>query len=221
MGLLGQEREKPYFRALEAFIDSEPQEYHPPRDRVFQALTDVSPGQVRVVILGQDPYHGAGQAMGRSFAVPNGLRPKPPSLLNILKEVQSDLGFRLSTEKLEHSDLSGWASQGVLLLNTVLTVRTGTPLSHRNRGWETFTDHVLSTLAPLPQPVVFMLWGSEAQKKRSLIQSGHHLILESVHPSPLSAYRGFLGCRHFSKCNEFLSSRGATPIDWTRISEAC
>lgn len=220
MGLLAHEREEPYFHELEARLDSEPGEIHPPREQIFQALEDVAPNDVRVVILGQDPYHGPGQALGRSFAVPNSLKPKPPSLLNVFKELESDLGSSLDQAV---SDLSGWAAQGVLLLNTVLTVRSGSPLSHRGMGWERLTDRLLTILARLEQPKVFLLWGAEAQKKRSLIQTPtpqSSLILESVHPSPLSAYRGFFGCRHFSRSNDFLVSKCLPPIDWTRISRA-
>jgi uracil-DNA glycosylase len=216
MGLLGDELEKPYFISLSRFLEEELRSgavVFPESGRIFQALLDLPPQKVRVVILGQDPYHGDGQAMGRSFAVPNSLQPKPPSLINIFKEVEADLSTALHRDS---TDLSGWAAQGVLLLNSVLTVRKDQPLSHRNRGWETFSDHLLKALASLPQPIVFLLWGAEAQKKRSLI-AAHHLVLESAHPSPLSAYRGFLGCRHFSKANQFLHP----PIDWTRVSDSC
>ncbi len=217
------EREKPYFKKLEQFLEAEAAAGHsvyPPTPLVFSALDEVDCDAVRVVILGQDPYHGPGQAIGRSFAVPNALNPKPPSLLNIFKEIQTDLGVTLQPS---HSDLSGWTAQGVLLLNTVLTVRAQTPLSHRQRGWETFTDRVLDELAQRSEPIVFLLWGSEAQKKAPRIRElqsqkgASHLILEAPHPSPLSAYRGFLGCRHFSKANEFLKQ----PIDWTRLSQTC
>jgi uracil-DNA glycosylase len=207
---------------IEAFLADEAQsgaEVFPPRPEIFRALNDVPPEAVRVVILGQDPYHGPGQAIGRSFAVPNTLKPKPPSLLNIFKEIESDLGSPLIREQ---SDLSGWAAQGVLLLNTVLTVRAAAPLSHRSKGWEPITDRILLRLRTLPQPIAFLLWGSEARAKRSLIEPGvgegspARLILEAPHPSPLSAHRGFLGCRHFSKTNSFLPE----PIDWTRTSLA-
>ncbi len=207
---------------IDAFLSIEAQsgaQIFPSRPEVFRALDDVPPEAVKVVILGQDPYHGPGQAIGRSFAVPNALRPKPPSLLNIFKEIEADLGTPLDRSQ---SDLSGWASQGVLLLNTVLTVRSGEPLSHRGKGWEQVTDRILLHLRTLPQPMVFMLWGSEARAKRSLIEPSSHakagdpsparLILEAPHPSPLSAHRGYLGCRHFSKANAFLP----VPIDWAR-----
>jgi uracil-DNA glycosylase len=220
IGLLGDELEKPYFISLAQFITHELESgaiVFPEGPRIFQALSDVAPSQLRVVILGQDPYHGPGQALGRSFAVPNSLTPKPPSLKNIFKEIEADLGRSLHSEA---SDLSGWSAQGVLMLNTVLTVRAGEPLSHRNHGWETFTDRVLQVISALPQPIVFMLWGSEAQKKRSFI-APRHLALESAHPSPLSAYRGFLGCQHFSKANAFLEKSSRPPIDWTRISNSC
>lgn len=221
--LVSSERQKPYFAKLERFLATEEAAGHsvfPPEPLIFSALDEVEYETATVVILGQDPYHGPGQAIGRSFAVPNSLSPKPPSLLNILKEVQSDLGVSLPTS---HSDLSGWTQQGVLLLNTVLTVRAHSPLSHRNQGWEIFTDQVLDLLAQRPRPLVFFLWGSEAQKKAPRIreiqsQAGtDHLILEAPHPSPLSAYRGFFGCGHFSQANSFLKK----PIDWTQLCKTC
>jgi uracil-DNA glycosylase len=217
--------EEPCRKALSA-VDSllaqeakEGNQVFPPRSEVFRSLNDLAPEAVRVVILGQDPYHGAGQALGRSFAVPNEFWPKPPSLVNLFKEVASDLGVPMDRSR---SDLSGWASQGVLLLNTVLTVRASEPLSHRGRGWEPLTDRILAHLASLPQPIVFLLWGAEARAKRGLIEGPaagepkRRLILEAPHPSPLSAHRGFLGCRHFSRANGFL----AQPIHWERTSLA-
>jgi uracil-DNA glycosylase len=179
----------------------------------FGAL-DLTPLEaVRVVILGQDPYHGADQAHGLCFSVRPGVQP-PPSLVNIYKELEADLGIRPS----RHGFLEHWAKQGVLLLNSVLTVEMGRAASHRDRGWERFTDAVIRLVAARPDPVVFMLWGSYAQKKAAFVrgvdQGGHHLVLKAPHPSPLSAHAGFFGCRHFSKANQFLESHGLEPIDW-------
>ena len=165
---------------------------------------------VRVVILGQDPYHGAGQAHGLCFSVPRGID-QPPSLQNIFKEIHAELGCPIPT----HGDLSYWTSQGVLLLNTSLTVREGAPSSHSGRGWEIFTDRVISLVNDLPHPVVFLLWGSHARSKKALLTNPAHLILESAHPSPLSAYRGFFGNGHFKKTNEFLTANGMKAIDWS------
>lgn len=216
--LFASEARKPYLSELMEFVSRERQSgipVYPEESRVFQAIEDVATQPVRVVILGQDPYHGAGQAMGRSFAVPNSLTPKPPSLINIFKELESDLGIQVDRSL---SDLSGWAAQGVLLLNTILTVRESQPLSHAGRGWEQLTDRVLEALAHEATPKVFVLWGAEARSKKALIASGpaarSHLVIESPHPSPLSAHRGFLGSRPFSKTNAFLKA----PIDWTRLS---
>lgn len=175
----------------------------------FRAL-DLTPlDKVRVVILGQDPYHGLGQAHGLCFSVKPGVRP-PPSLVNIYKELHSDLGIAPAN----HGFLEHWARQGVLLLNSVLTVRQGSAASHQGRGWEQFTDAIIRLVNARPEPVVFMLWGSYAQKKASFVDNSKHLVLKAPHPSPLSAHSGFLGCRHFSKANEFLESRGLAPIDW-------
>ena len=175
----------------------------------FRAL-DLTPlEEVRVVILGQDPYHGAGQAHGLCFSVPSGVQP-PPSLVNIFKELHSDLGIKPAP----HGFLEHWAKQGVLLLNSVLTVEMGRAASHRERGWERFTDRIIAEVNAKADPVVFMLWGSYAQKKAAFVDTSRHLVLKAPHPSPLSAHSGFLGCRHFSKANAFLESRGLTPIDW-------
>ena len=179
----------------------------------FRAL-DLTPlDQVRVVILGQDPYHGPGQAHGLSFSVPPGVRP-PPSLVNIYKELHADLGIARPA----HGFLEGWAKQGVLLLNSVLTVEMGRAASHRDRGWERFTDSIVRLIAAQDAPTVFMLWGAYAQKKAGFIPSiergGHHLVLKAAHPSPLSAHNGFLGCRHFSRANAFLSEHERGSIDW-------
>jgi uracil-DNA glycosylase len=175
----------------------------------FRAL-DLTPlDKVRVVILGQDPYHGEGQAHGLCFSVKPGVRP-PPSLVNIYKEMQADLGIAPA----RHGHLEHWADQGVLLLNSVLTVRMGAAASHQGRGWEQFTDAVIRLVNERPDPVVFMLWGSYAQKKAAFVDSSRHLVLKAPHPSPLSAHSGFFGCGHFSKANAFLESRGLPPIDW-------
>ena len=180
----------------------------------FRAL-DLTPlDRVRVVILGQDPYHGPGQAHGLCFSVKPGVRP-PPSLVNIYKELESDLGLA----RPDHGFLEHWAKQGVLLLNSVLTVEMANAASHRGKGWEQFTDAIIRLIAAKPDPVVFMLWGSYAQKKaafvKSVEQGGHHLVLKAPHPSPLSAYNGFFGCKHFSKANAFLEKNGLEPIDWS------
>jgi uracil-DNA glycosylase len=216
LAALGEEFASPYMAALRAFLVAEKaagKSIFPKGGEWFAAL-DLTPlDRVRVVILGQDPYHGPGQAHGLCFSVRHGTRP-PPSLINIYKELESDLGLKPAP----HGFLEHWAKQGVLLLNSVLTVEMGRAASHRERGWERFTDAVVRLVAARPDPVVFMLWGSYAQKKaafvRSIQQGGHHLVLKAPHPSPLSAHNGFFGCRHFSKANEFLVSRGLPPIDW-------
>jgi uracil-DNA glycosylase len=175
----------------------------------FRAL-DLTPlDQVRVVILGQDPYHGPGQAHGLCFSVPNGVRP-PPSLVNIYKELESDLGIKPA----QHGFLEHWAKQGVLLLNSVLTVEMGQAASHRDRGWERFTDAIIAEVNARTEPTVFMLWGSYAQKKAAFVDTSRHLVLKAPHPSPLSAHSGFFGCGHFSKANAFLESKGLQPVDW-------
>lgn len=208
--------DEPWFKELEGFLESElsaGKQVFPPAGSWLRALREVPYDSVRVVILGQDPYHGAGQAMGIAFAVPNELKPKPPSLVNIFKEIASDTGKAPDPGA---SDLSGWLAQGVLLLNTVLTVREGEPLSHRDRGWEKLTDQVLSALNHRSEPIASLLWGAPAQKKRALLKNPKHLVLEAPHPSPLSSYRGFFGCHHFTKANDFLSSQGTPAIDWSR-----
>lgn len=175
----------------------------------FRALELTPLDQVKVVILGQDPYHGPGQAHGLSFSVPPGVRP-PPSLVNIYKELESDLGIA----RTRHGFLEHWARQGVLLLNSVLTVEQAKAASHRKKGWERFTDAIVRTVSDKTEPVVFMLWGAYAQSKAASVDSARHLILKAAHPSPLSAHNGFLGCKHFSQCNAFLISKGQSPIDW-------
>ena len=211
---LAPEAEKNYFQDLTGFLR---QEYragkpiYPTRERVLRALQDLDYDRVKVVILGQDPYHGPGQAIGRSFAVPNDLKPKPPSLGNIFKEIQSDLGRKVDTGA---SELSHWVSQGVLLLNTVLTVRQGQANSHRLKGWENFTDRIIALLNDRSDPIVFILWGAPARKKKALITNSIHRIVESPHPSPLSAHYGFFGSKPFSKANAHLRGMGKEPIDW-------
>ena len=184
---------------------------YPPREDLFSALALTKPERVRVVILGQDPYHEPGQAHGLAFSVREGVK-IPPSLVNIYKELESDLGIPPKP----HGCLTGWAEQGVLLLNTVLTVEQGKANSHKNYGWQKFTDAVLAAVSQLPQPMAFVLWGGQAQKKAPLIvQNGPRLILQGPHPSPLSSYRGFFGSRPFSQINDFLQSHGESPVDWS------
>ena len=207
---------QPYMAKLREFLLAEKaagKRIFPKGSEWFRAL-DLTPlGHVRVVILGQDPYHGPGQAHGLCFSVQPGVR-TPPSLVNIYKEMQADLGIPPA----RHGFLEHWARQGVLLLNAVLTVEMGQAASHRERGWERFTDAAIAAVNRQPDPVVFLLWGSYAQKKAALIDSidkgGRHLVLKAPHPSPLSAHSGFFGCRHFSQANAFLESRGLAPIDW-------
>jgi uracil-DNA glycosylase len=215
---LAPEAHQPYFKNLASFLKKEyeaKRKIYPSRAHILRALQAVDYDRVRVVILGQDPYHGDGQAIGLSFAVPNELRIKPPSLQNIFKELRTDLGVEPPPGA---SDLTVWAAQGVLLLNTVLTVRAHQAFSHRDQGWESFTDHVIQRLNERAEPLVFILWGSPAQKKRALITNPAHFVLASPHPSPLSAARGFFGSRPFSKANEILRGLGQAPIDWVRVS---
>lgn len=202
---------------IEAFLAQEEannSEVFPPLDCRFSALESVSPSEVRAVILGQDPYHDIGQAHGLAFSVPDGIK-IPPSLRNIFKELSEDLEI---ANEFKSGDLSNWAKQGVLLLNATLTVRAHSPLSHSKQGWEEFTTAIISAVASQPQAKVFLLWGGYAQAKRSLIDESRDLVLMSAHPSPLSAYRGFFGCRHFSKANQFLEKNGSKPIDWQDIT---
>lgn len=210
--LLKSEFEQPYMEDLRNLLRSEAQRgFHsfPPKEHIFRALKLVDYNDVKVVILGQDPYHGAGQANGLAFAVSQGVRP-PPSLVNIFKEVASNFQSPLPRDtRLEH-----WARQGVLLLNTVLTVRENTAFSHREKGWEKFTDQVIRALNQKSTPVVFLLWGSAAQNKAQMITNPIHKILKAPHPSPLSAHRGFLGCRHFALANQFLKEQGMGEINW-------
>jgi uracil-DNA glycosylase len=206
----------PTMAALQAFLDAEAaagKQVFPAADDRFRALELTPLPAVRVVILGQDPYHGPGQAHGLSFSVRPGVKP-PPSLVNIFKEMQADLGIPPA----RHGFLEHWAGQGVLLLNTVMSVESGRAGSHRHRGWERFTDAVIRAVAAKPDPVVFLLWGAHAQTKagfvRSVAQGGTHLVLAAPHPSPLSAYKGWFGSRPFSQANAFLTAHGAAPVDW-------
>ncbi|WP_066056967.1 uracil-DNA glycosylase [Robertmurraya korlensis] len=208
---IGGEFTKEYFTKLERMMESEYEQYtvYPKRDQIFSALTYTAYEKVKVVILGQDPYHGPEQAHGLSFSVLPGV-PMPPSLKNIFKELQNDLGIPIPN----HGYLKKWAKEGVLLLNTVLTVRAGEAHSHKKMGWEKFTDAVITKLSNREEPMVFVLWGKPAQEKKKLI-SGHHYIIEAPHPSPLSAYRGFFGSEPFSKTNKWLKENGYSEIDWT------
>ena len=212
--LLQDEFEKPYFSELIQFVKNEYKttKIYPPGKLIFNAFDHCPAEQTKVVILGQDPYHGPGQAHGLCFSVKKGV-PLPPSLVNIYKEITDDLGVAMP----QHGDLTGWARQGVLLLNTVLTVRAGQPNSHKDKGWEIFTDRVISELDRKETPVVFLLWGANAEKKARVITNPIHKKLITVHPSPLSAYRGFFGCRHFSKANKILSESGQEPIKWDEL----
>ena len=203
----------PRMQALRTFLASEQsagKQIFPKQEQWFRAL-DLTPlDKVRVVILGQDPYHGEGQAHGLCFSVQPGVRP-PPSLVNIYKELESDLGL----PRPKHGFLEYWAKQGVLLLNSVLTVEMAQAASHQRKGWEEFTDEIVRIVNARTDPVVFMLWGAYAQKKAAFVDGTRHLVLTAAHPSPLSAHNGFLGCRHFSKANAFLAAKGQTPIDWS------
>jgi uracil-DNA glycosylase len=202
-----------YMTELRAFLLAENKKgkiIYPKSSEIFRALNTTPLSKVRVVILGQDPYHGPGQAHGLSFSVPNGVRP-PPSLQNIFKELETDLGI----PKPRSGNLTPWAEQGVLLLNSVLTVEEGQAASHRGKGWERFTDKVIEILSLREDPIVFLLWGAFAISKAKMIRQPPHVVLESVHPSPLSAHRGFLGCKHFSKTNALLEKWGKKPIDWS------
>lgn len=205
----------PYFAELKQFLVAERQAYtcYPKGKDIFAAFDRTPFDKVKVVILGQDPYHEPGQAMGLCFSVPNGIV-VPPSLVNIIKEINSDLGTNIP---LIGGDLSGWADQGVLLLNATLTVRAHQAGSHQRHGWELFTDAAIRELSQRRSGLVFLLWGSYAIAKSQFIDKGKHHILTAPHPSPLSAYRGFFGCKHFSKANQFLIDEGVAPIDWTRI----
>jgi uracil-DNA glycosylase len=208
---LQSEFDQPYFAALAQQLHAEKaagRTIFPPGGEIFRAFDLCPLDRTQVVILGQDPYHGYGQAMGLCFSVPQHV-PAPPSLKNIFKEIETDLGVRMSGSP----DLTPWARQGVLLLNAVLTVRAGEPTSHSGIGWQTFTDAVIRTVSERRDGVVFLLWGNYARSKAPLIDATRHLVLEAAHPSPL-ARGAFFGCRHFSRCNDYLKAHGATPIDW-------
>lgn len=209
--LLDAETQKPYYRELERFVESEYQngQVFPAREDIFKALELTAPEEVKCVILGQDPYHDLGQAHGLAFSVQPGVQ-IPPSLVNIYKELHDELGTYIP----DNGCLVKWAEQGVLLLNSVLTVRAHEAASHGKKGWEKYTDAVIRCINGFDRPVVFMLWGGFARSKTKMLDNPKHLILEAPHPSPLSVYRGFYGCGHFRKCNEFLKQNGIDPIDW-------
>lgn len=209
--LLQSEFQSEYYQKICSFLKEEYEKntVYPPVDDIFNALRYTSYSDVKIVLLGQDPYHGFGQAHGLCFSVREGVKP-PPSLKNIFKELQSDIYITAP----QSGELTAWAKRGVLLLNTVMTVREGKPNSHKSIGWTTFTDAIIRTLNEREKPMVFLLWGANARSKKELITNPNHLILETVHPSPLSAYQGFFGCRHFSKANEFLYRHGIQPVNW-------
>ena len=210
--VLASEFEQPYFASLKAFLLEEKRRYvvYPPGSLIFNAFAHTPFDKVKVVILGQDPYHGPGQAHGLCFSVPDGVVP-PPSLVNMYKEIHNDLIINPSAS----GNLECWADRGVFLLNATLTVRASTAGSHQNKGWETFTDKVIQSLSSGREHLVFLLWGNYARAKKLLINPQKHLILEAPHPSPLSAHNGFFGCKHFSKANEYLRQHGIEPIDWS------
>lgn len=210
--ILKEEMEQPYFQELMSWLDEEYKEHtvYPPRDLLFQALRLTPYHEVKAVILGQDPYHGAGQAEGLSFSVQPGVK-VPPSLRNIYIELKEDMGVPTPS----HGSLVSWGKHGVLLLNTALTVREGKPASHRGKGWERFTDMIIRLLNEREQPMVFLLWGNHAAEKEVLINTEHHLVIRSAHPSPFAARKGFFGSRPFSRTNAFLQEHGQQPVDWT------
>ena len=211
--ILGDDFSSPEYLALREFLKTEYSNYtvYPSMYNIFNSMKITAFDEVKVVLLGQDPYHNEGQAMGLSFSVPDGVD-IPPSLVNMYKELKSEFGF----EPKKNGDLTGWAKQGVLLLNTVLTVRAHQANSHKGKGWEKFTDSIIKKISDLKENVVFLLWGANARSKKPLIDGNKHLILECAHPSPLSAYNGFFGCGHFKKTNEYLQKNGKIPIDWSK-----
>jgi len=210
--ILRSEFDKPYWGELQQFVHAERSRYpvYPPPGEVFAALHLTPFADVKVLILGQDPYHGPGQAHGLCFSVRPGV-PPPPSLVNIFTELESDLGI----PRPDHGSLTRWAEQGVLLLNTTMTVRGGTAGSHQKKGWETFTDEVIKAVSAKDEMVAFVLWGSAARRKKDLIDTNRHFVIESAHPSPLAAHRGFFGSRPFSRINEALVAAGREPVDWS------
>ena len=212
LGAVKTEFSKPYYKELFEFVKSEYSKYviYPPSDDIFNAFHFTPLNKVKVLLLGQDPYHNENQAHGLSFSVLPEQKDIPPSLQNIYKELNSDLGCYIPN----NGYLKKWADQGVLLLNTVLTVRAHNANSHQGRGWEQFTDAIIQAVNRLDRPVVYFLWGTPAQKKEAMLNNPKHLVLKAPHPSPLSAYRGFFGCKHFSQCNDFLIKNGIEPIDW-------
>jgi uracil-DNA glycosylase len=209
--LIREESMKPYYQELQSFLQAEREKFqiYPPSSEVFTAFELTPLEKVKVVILGQDPYHGPGQAHGLAFSVKPGVK-IPPSLVNIFKELEADLGMKPPS----HGNLVAWAKEGVLLLNTVLTVRAGVAGSHHGRGWEIFTDRVIEVLSEQKKNLVFILWGGPSQKKASRVNMDHHHLIISPHPSPLSSYRGFFGSKPFSRTNNFLSERGLAPVNW-------
>ncbi len=209
---LKKEFDKPYFQQIPLHIKTEKSQrkiIYPPGPLIFNAFNTTALDKIKVVILGQDPYHGAGQAHGLCFSVQKGV-PPPPSLVNVFKELNDDIGMEIP----QHGDLTRWAEQGVFLLNASLTVRAGEPMSHSKIGWATFTDTVIKTISDKRKNIVFLLWGKFAREKKILIDETKHLILQAAHPSPLSAHNGFLGCKHFSFTNQYLVQNGIDPIDW-------
>jgi len=214
---LKEEFKKPYFLQIATFLKTEKalnKVIYPPGTLIFNAFNQTPFNKLKVVIIGQDPYHGAGQAHGLSFSVQNGIKP-PPSLVNIYKEIQRDIGIAMPKE---YGNLTNWAQQGVLLLNAALTVRDGEPFSHAKFGWADFTDSVIQKISDNKKGIVFLLWGKFAQDKQVLIDETKHHVLKAAHPSPFSADKGFFGCKHFSKTNEFLVKEGHQPIDWKLLT---
>ena len=215
--VLKNEFTKPYFQQVVTFLKTEKAAgkiIYPPGALIFNAFNQTPFSKLKVVILGQDPYHGPGQAHGLSFSVPNGIKP-PPSLVNIFKEIESDIGVAMP---LQYGNLTRWAEQGVLLLNAALTVRANEPFSHANFGWADFTDAVIQKISDEKTGIIFLLWGKFAQAKQIFIDETRHFVLKAAHPSPFSAHTGFFGCKHFSKTNEFLVKQGFSPIDWKLLT---
>ena len=208
---------QPYFQQVVTFLKTEKaagKTIYPPGPLIFNAFNQTPFNKIKVVVLGQDPYHGPGQAHGLSFSVPNGVKP-PPSLVNIFKEIRSDIGVAMPEQ---YGNLTRWAEQGVLLLNAALTVRANEPFSHAKFGWLNFTDSVISNISDKKKGVIFLLWGKFAQDKQSLVDETKHFVLKAAHPSPFSADKGFFGCRHFSKTNDLLIQQGLAPIDWKLLT---